>query len=88
MTDTPTENSKPTMRTANVRADRRLREAHLDEYRKYQVEEAAAIGIEYTPQPTEQEKAEAKLVALLQENPDLKARLVDELSGKADQPEG
>jgi hypothetical protein len=88
MTDTPTEGGKPTMRTANVAATQRLREAHLDEYRQYQVEEAAKLGIDFTPQPTEQEKAEAKLVALLQENPDLKARLVDELSGKVDQPEG
>lgn len=84
MTDTIT--SQPdrdkVIRAAYAAATARLRDAHLDEFRQYQIEECAKHGVEFTPKPTKAEKAESALVALLAENPDLKARLVDELGGK------
>lgn len=67
------------IRSAYAIATKRLREAHLDEFRQYQIEAAAEQGVTYTPPPTKDEKDEAALIALLEGNPNLKARIVEEL---------
>jgi len=82
MTEAPTsanpERDKA-IRTAYANATKRLREEQRDRFRELQIEEAQKLGVDYKPQPTKDEKAEAMLAALLAENPALKARLVDEL---------
>lgn len=83
MTEAPSTQSNPerdkVIRAAYATATKRLREAHLDEFRQYQIEEAAKSGVDYKPQPTKDEKDEAALIALLEGNPNLKARIVEEL---------
>lgn len=62
-------------RRAYAAGEKRLREAHRDEFLQYVQQEAAALGVEYKPRPTATEKAQAKLEALLSEHPELREQL-------------
>lgn len=62
-------------RRAYAAGEKRLREAHRDEFLQYVQQEATALGVEYKPRPTAAEKAQAKLEALLTEHPELRAQL-------------
>lgn len=59
------------MQQARSAALSRLREEQRERYNEILVEEAAARGITWTPQPTKEEKAEAEVRRLLAENPAL-----------------
>lgn len=59
------------LRESYTAASQRLREAHLTEFNLYRQEEAKARGVEWTPRPTADEKAQAELERLLAEHPDL-----------------
>lgn len=62
-------------RQAVAAADKRLREAHRDEWLGFAQQEAQARGVEYKPRPTPEEKAAAELDRLLAEHPELRERL-------------
>lgn len=92
MTDAPTpvtesadekKDRSDKLRKAYGEANTELRENHRDEFEALYVKHAAAVGIEYKPKPTKEQKAEAALAALLAANPGLKERLVEELAEKA-----
>jgi hypothetical protein len=63
------------LREAYTAADRRLREAHADEFNKFRAEEAAARNVEWKPKPSKAEKAKAEIERLLAENPELRETL-------------
>lgn len=52
-------------------ADKRLREAHPDEWAKYKFEETKARGLDWTPRLTEEQKAEKQIADLLAKFPHL-----------------
>lgn len=60
------------MSAARSAAATRLRDAHLDEYNQFVVEEATARGLEWKPRPTAEQKAAADLAALLEAHPHLR----------------
>lgn len=89
MTDAATEATTPDskdrdtkIRKAYANAIKRLRDTHLEEFRALQAEEAAALGVDWTPKPTKEEKAEAQLAELLAANPTLKERLTNEVKAQ------
>lgn len=57
--------SKAEARTA---AEKRLREAHADEMRRYMIEEHEARGLEYKPRLSKEEKAREDILRLAKEN--------------------
>lgn len=67
------------LRKAYGQANSELRETHRDEFEKLYVKHAKAAGVDYTPPPSKEQKAEAELAALLAANPALKAKLVEEI---------
>jgi hypothetical protein len=67
------------LNAAYAAANKRLREENLDRFRELQVEEARNRGIDYTPKPTAEEKAEQQLADLLAANPALRQRVTDEV---------
>lgn len=54
------------------RAQTRLREAHADEWQTILGEEYEAVGIEYKPRLSPEQKAKVQIEALLAEFPSLK----------------
>lgn len=56
-------------------ATARLREEHRDEFEKFYVEEAKALGVDYKPKPTPEQKAEEEMKALLQQFPHLREKI-------------
>lgn len=81
-TPTGNEDRDTKIRKAYASATKRLREAHLPEFRTLQQEEAKALGVDWTPKPTKEEKAEAQLAELLAANPNLKQRITDEVKAQ------
>lgn len=67
--DGMTDNQK--LRKAYGAAGTRLREAHREEFNKYQQEEAAKLGVEWTPRPSGVDRARAEMERILEENPEL-----------------
>jgi hypothetical protein len=63
------------LRESYAAAEKRLRDAHTDEFNGYRTEEAAARGVEWKPKPTKAEKAKAEIERLLAENPELRDAL-------------
>lgn len=63
---------------ASRAADKRLREAHLDEYNKYKSEEAKARGIEWSPRLTDEQKAEKQYADLIAKYPHLAGKKQDD----------
>lgn len=64
------------LRQAYGAATARLRDAYRAEFNKLYAEEAAARNVEWKPRPTEEEKAEAQLAALLAAHPNLREKVV------------
>lgn len=56
-------------------ASARLREEHRKQFDALYVEEAAKLGVEYKPKPTEEEKAEQQLRELLAQHPNLRSKI-------------
>jgi hypothetical protein len=65
----PTEKQKAA--SAYNNAMKRLRDAHLDEFNTYRVEESAKVGITWKPKPSPSKKAEQDMEALLTAHPEL-----------------
>lgn len=74
-TDAAKEARQKAIRDSYSAASKRLREAHLKEFNDLHREEAANRGYDWSPQPTKAEKAEAELRRLLEENPELAAKV-------------
>lgn len=73
----PEERSKA-LRKAYGNATTRLREEHRDEFDRIYTEEARALGVDYQPKPTAEQKAEAELQVLLQQYPHLRDKIASE----------
>lgn len=79
---TDTEESKKrdaAIRKAYSAASKRLREAHMDEFHAMQSEEAAKLGIKWSPRPSAEQKAEEELSSILAKHPSLAERLYNEV---------
>lgn len=59
------------LKKAYQAANRRLRQEHQDEFNVYYAEEAEALGYEWKPRQTAEQKAEAEFQRLLAEFPHL-----------------
>jgi len=67
------------IRAAYTAAGARLRDAHHDEFIKYQIDECDKRGVEWKPRESAEQKAEAEFDRLLQQYPYLRDRLpIDE----------
>lgn len=78
MTETPpmTDQTRDQIiRAAYTAAGRRLRDAHHDEFIRYQTEEAAARGLDWKPRETPEQRASAEFDRLITEFPFLRDRL-------------
>ncbi len=83
MTETAVDKTRNTaIRNAYSSAAKRLREAHLDEFHKLQIEEAKKLGVDWAPKPNAEQKAEAELIAILKDHPALADRLYSELDNQ------
>jgi hypothetical protein len=58
-------------------ASARLKDAHIDEWNGYMAEEAKALGEQWSPRLSAEQRAEVELKALLDAHPNLKDRLDD-----------
>jgi hypothetical protein len=63
------------LRQAYGAATTRLREQYRDEFDRLYAQEAQALGIEYKPRPTAEQKAAEQMRALLEEYPHLREQL-------------
>jgi hypothetical protein len=63
-------------RKAYGAASKRLREAHRAEFNQFMAEESKALGYEWKPKPTDEEKAAEQLAALLAAHPSLREQVV------------
>lgn len=81
MTDTPPENERDRkIRQAYTVATQALREKHPEEFAELRVAAAKDLGIEWQPRPSREQKAQAELDRLLEENPELLARLAERVA--------
>lgn len=63
-------------RAAYTAATARVREAHRDEFNRYQQEELATRGIEWSPRLTDEEKALASMQETLRKYPNLASQVL------------
>lgn len=63
----------------------RLKDAHIDEYNRLRIAAAQELGVEWKPQPTKEEKAEAEIRRLVAENPGLADRYPNLLKGNEEE---
>lgn len=73
------------LKQAYQAANKRLRAAHNEEFQNFYKEEAAALGEEYKPKPTAEEKAAAEVAALLEKFPHLREQVVGASEGDGDE---
>lgn len=66
---------KEKLRAAYGKATTSLRENHRDEFNKLYSEHAAELGVEWSPRPSEEQKAEQQFEDLLTNFPHLRERL-------------
>lgn len=73
-TEAPTDKSERSqkLRTAYTKANTALREKHRDEFETLYQSEAQALGVDYKPRPTAEQKAEEQMAAILNEYPHLR----------------
>lgn len=57
-------------------SQRDLREAHPEEFNKYMEKHTAALGIDWKPKLTEEQRAEQEFQRLLEANPWLRAKFL------------
>lgn len=86
MTEVPTVKNSPDieekdakLRAAYSAATKRLREENLDRFNELRAEEAKRLGVEWSPRPTAEQKAEAELEALLAAHPNLAEKVADRI---------
>lgn len=65
------------LRKAYSNATTRLRESYRAEFDSLYVQEAQQLGVNYTPKPSPEQKAEQELRALLEAHPGLRDRMDD-----------
>ena len=70
------EDRKAKLRQAYSTATQQLREANRDQFNKLYQKAAEELGVEWSPRPTPEQRAEAELQALIEEYPHLRERLV------------
>lgn len=68
------------LRQAYSLASQELRQTHQQEFNDLRVKHSKALGVDWTPRPTKDEKAEQELERLLAENPALVDRLAERLT--------
>lgn len=78
-TDSPSKDQL--MSRAYSASQRRLRDAHSDEFNGYMVEETGKLGLSWKPRKSPEEKALAEVLSLLDANPGLAEQLASKLSG-------
>lgn len=71
MNDAPKKSKKELHREAYGKAMSRLRDARQEEFNKYRTEEAKLRGLDWSPKPTEAEKAREQLALILRDYPHL-----------------
>lgn len=76
--DDKTERSSA-LRKAYGNATTRLREEHRAEFDALYSQEAEALGVDYTPKPTPEQKAAAEIDDLLERFPTLRDRFTERL---------
>jgi hypothetical protein len=64
------------LRKAYTNAQASLRTIHRDEFDRLYQEEAQKLGVDYTPKPSAEQKAEEQINTLLSEYPHLRERLL------------
>lgn len=64
------------LRQAYTNATTQLREAHREEFDNLYAKAAEALGVDYTPRPSAEQKAEEQISTLLDEYPHLRERLL------------
>lgn len=64
------------LRKAYTNAQATLRTKHRDEFDRLYQEEAQKLGVDYTPKPSAEQKAEQQIDSLLAEYPHLRERLL------------
>lgn len=64
------------LRKAYTNAAALLREKHRDEFDKFYADEAAKLGVDYTPKPSAEQRAEQQIDSILAEYPHLRERLL------------
>lgn len=64
-------------READYAATARLKEAHLPEFNELKSREMRARGIEWSPKPTDEEKAAAAVQELLAKHPGLRDTILN-----------
>lgn len=70
-TEDPARERQRKLRQAYSTATTRLREQYRTEFDDLYSQEAEALGVDYTPRPTAEQKAEQELTALLEQFPHL-----------------
>ncbi len=73
-------------REAYGAATKRIREDNRDTFNLYMQEEMKARGLDWTPKPTAEQKAEAQLQALLAEHPGLADNLAEVIAARQSTP--
>lgn len=73
-TEAQTAERKDALRKAYGQATNTLRDTHRDEFNKLYSEAAAALGVEWSPRPTEEQRAEQQFEELLNQYPHLRER--------------
>lgn len=67
------------LRQAYSLASQELRQTHQKEFNDLRVKHSTALGVEWTPRPSKDERAEQELERLLAENPSLMERLAEKV---------
>ena len=83
-TTTDEEDREKIIRAAYTAANRRIREAHHEEFIEYQIAECHLRGLEWKPRETPEQRAASEFDRLLTEYPFLRDRLP--LDGPAEEP--
>lgn len=68
---------KDLLRQAYGKATTELRTTHKDEFNTLYAKHAAALGVDWSPRPSDEQKAEAQFADLLANYPHLADRLAD-----------
>jgi hypothetical protein len=71
------------MSRAYSASQRRLREAHSDEFNSFMAEETSKLGLSWKPRQSPEEKALSEVLSLLDANPGLADKLAAKLANQS-----
>jgi hypothetical protein len=77
MTEEQKKERSNALRKAYSNATTRLREAHRTEFDELYSAEAEALGVDFTPKPSAEQKAEQQMEKLLHQYPHLREKIVE-----------